>query len=231
MNRNLNFLQPRLFWNLLILSIIFLGCERQPTIRQYTEIFIDAEKKSSPRTEMFSKMPQDDIHAGLMPEGANHATEMQQQLTASVDQTALLWETPKEWVEKKGSGLRLATFNGTNPKAMVETSIVSLGGQAGGVEANVTRWIQQLGLNVPDTQKLNDFINQQEHFSTSSSLPITVIDLTQLQDKNPANSPSMVAAIIDKKDTQIFIKMTGEKQAVLQNRDTFKKFIKSIRLK
>ena len=248
MNWRPEFLQSRLFLSGLILSILFLGCERQVAVRQYTEIFVDADRKILPPQGFSSEMPQDDIHAGLMPQDDIHAglmpqggsnadpmmpmvdAQMQQQINASVDRTPLVWETPKEWVEKKGSGLRLATFRGTDPEAMVEVTIVSLGGSAGGTRANVSRWMQQIGLRVPEAQELDNFVGQQEQFSTTSNLSVTMIDLTQLQNTEAESAPSMIAAVINREDTQVFVKMTGEKQAVLQNRDTFKKFVKSIRL-
>ena len=248
-----------LFLYISLTSVLFLGCEQPAKLRQYTEVFGDAPKKMTPPTGgMFSGMPQDDIHAGLMPQdgvraglmpdddihaglkGSNQQDippmmqgmndpALQQQISASADQTPLEWETPKGWSEKRGGGLRLATFASVDPKT--ETTIVSLSGSAGGLVANATRWIQQLNIPVPGAQELDSFIQRQEKFSTDKGMPVTLIDLTQMQNDSPPDAPSMIAAVIEKEGSQIFVKMTGPKPAVLSSRDTLKSFVKSIHLK
>ncbi len=246
------------FLVVLFASIVFFGCEKPIVKRQYTEFFEDVDKNIPSQPGMFSKMPRDDIHAGIMPQDEIHSGLMpnddihaglsnpnkqdmpnmmqgmndpalQEQITASADQTPLEWETPKGWLEKKGSGLRMATFTSADPKT--ETTIVSLSGSAGGLGANVTRWIQQLKIPVPDEKALNSFVQRQERISTASGMPVTMVDLTQMQNDSPPGAPSMIAAVIEKEGSQIFVKMTGPKQAVLESRDTLKKFVKSIRLK
>ncbi|OGX30922.1 MAG: hypothetical protein A2787_01135 [Omnitrophica WOR_2 bacterium RIFCSPHIGHO2_01_FULL_48_9] len=264
-----NFISLRFVCSTALLCAVGLGCERPIAERHYTEIFVDAEKKAMRRSNDFSRMPQDDIHAKimspdasdsqampqddihskLMPQDEIHAglkaqnmpgadmmggmqdPALQQQINASADQTPLTWETPQEWIEKKGSGLRLATFSGTDPKAMVEVTIISLGGSAGGMIANVTRWMQQIQIDVPAKSDLENFISRQEKFSTTSDLPAQLIDFTQLQGNAGPDVPSMIAAIVERGDTQIFVKMTGSKQAVLQNRDRLKALAKSIKVK
>ena len=200
---------------LLFFCLIMIGCGQPGQVRHYTEVFSDPFQKKSFESS-FSAMPQDDIHAGLM-------------LDDTQQTSPLTWDTPKEWLEKKGSGLRLATFTGVQSK--VETTIVSLGGSAGGVSANITRWMQQIGLDVPESEARDDFIKKQEKFLTRSGLPVAFIDLTELQEKDAGNAPSMIAAIIDRGDTQIFVKMTGTKEDVLKSRAVLKSFVQTIRLK
>ena len=260
MNSKLNFLSLHFICSAIFLCALCAGCERPIAERRYTEIFVDAEKqvkgpssdlsgmpqddihsKLIPQDDIHSKsMPQDDIHAGViaqtMPGMSNMNSAMQdpallQQINASADQTPLAWETPAGWVEKKGSGLRLATFSGTDPNAVVEATIISLGGSAGGMVPNVTRWMQQIQIEVPATPDLESFINRQEKFPTSSNLPVQMFDFTQLQDKAGPDVPSMIAAVVERGGTQIFVKMTGSKQAVLKNREQLKNLAKSIRVK
>ena len=259
MCEKIKILQGLFFLCGIVLCVTLFGCDKPVAQRHYTEVFGDVQKKAAPAAgRMLSGMPQDDIHAGLMPQDDVHAGLMpnddvhaglsdpnkqdmppmmqgmndpalQQQINASADQTPLEWETPKGWSEKRGSGLRLATLASMDPKT--ETSIVSLGGSAGGMSANVARWIQQLKIPVPDAKELDSFIQRQEKFSTAKGMPLTLIDLTQMQNDSPPDAPSMIAVIIEKGDSQIFVKMTGAKQAVLDSRETFKNFAKSIRLK
>ena len=236
MANQLNILKFRGIFAALFLCVVCLGCEQRVTGRQYTEVFVDAEKQAVSRSADFPEMPQDDIHSKLMPQddipsemmpqddihagmnaqnipgmsnmsGGMQDPALQQQINASADQTPLSWETPAGWVEKKGGGLRLATFSGTDPKAMVEATIISLGGSAGGMMANVTRWMQQIQIDIPAKPDLESFINRQEKFSTSSNLPGQLIDLTQLQGNASPDAPSMIAAIVEPGDTPISVKM------------------------
>lgn len=254
-------------WGILFVAGVFvLGCEKPLTKRQYKETFAESPKsKALPDEDMFSRMPKDDIHAGLMPQDDPHTGIMPQddihaglmpqddihaglkssgmmdmsnmqdpqlleQVKASMDKTPLSWETPPGWVEKSGNGLRLATFTGTDPNAMFETTIVSLGGPAGGIAPNVERWMQQFNLPVPDSTGMDSFIKQQERFTTSSKLPVTLVDLTKLQGDAPADAPSMIAAIIERDAAQVFVKMTGSKAAVLENLAGLKSLINSIKV-
>ena len=222
--------------SLFVVCVFVFGCEKPIHKRQYKEIFSESHKNGSlPNDDMFSRMPQDDIHAGLKTSGITDMSNMQnperlEQVKTSVDKTPLSWEVPKGWIEKQGNGLRLATFTGTDPSAMFETTIVSLGGPAGGIGSNVERWMKQLNLTTPNSQEFDSFIKQQERFSTLSNLPVTLVDLTKLQDAAPLDSPSMIAAIIERDDAQIFVKMTGSKAAVLKNLDDFKTLINSIKV-
>lgn len=250
MNSKLKFLNLRFVSICLLLCVVCPGCERPVAERHYTEIFVDAEKQTVSHSDNFHGMPQDDIHSKIMPQDDIHAgldaqnmpgvpdmmggmqdPALQQQINASADQTPLAWDAPKEWMEKEGSGLRLATFSGTDPDAMVETSIISLGGSAGGMVANVTRWMQQIQIDVPAQSELENFVNRQEKFSTLSNFSGQLVDFTSLQGNAGPDAPSMMVAIVERGDTRIFVKMTGSKQAVLQNRDRLRDFAKSIRVK
>ena len=217
----------RYFFGGLIVCVALIGCEKPVAKRHYTEIFVDIHAGLMLRDETPASFIKSDI--GDMP--TMQDSSLQKEINASADQTPLAWETPEGWVEKKGSGLRLATFTGTDSQAPVETTIVTLSGPAGGVSANVERWMRQLKIPVPDPKTLNDFIDRQERFSTVSGLPVVLVDLTQLQDDASADTPGMIAAVIEQKNAQIFVKMTGGKDSLLQNLGRFKNFVKSIRVK
>lgn len=199
-----------------------------------------------------NNMPQDAIHAGLnsndMPQDAVHAQvnpgavsavnqkgpgadmmsmPISPELERSVDRSPLNWQTPPGWSERKGSGMRLVTFTGDSPQGTTETTIISLGGQAGGLEANVTRWIRQIGLSARP-EELQVFLSRQESITTVSGLQTTLVDLTQLQTNMPGTAPSLIAAIIDRGRSQIFIKMTGSKDAVKNQLENFRALITSI---
>ena len=224
---------------LLIGIVFFAGCERTLAERRYTEIVMEPD--AAPNTaikdpqDFLSRMPQDDIHAAFAgANGSNVPANMQtndpvlqEQLNASVARLPLVWKTPSSWSETKGSGMRLATFNSKDKST--ETTIISLGGSAGGIAANVSRWMQQINLEVP-AQGLESFIQEQERSKTASGLAYTLIDFTHLQEKATSDAPSMIAVVMEADGAQIFVKMTGSKQAVLQNRKDFMNLVSSLKV-
>ena len=231
--------------------LVLAGCKSSAPVRNYTEIFHDEGRRfmQAMGEQKTYGMPEDDIHAGLsgnMPDDDIHRVLkskggmtpsmtmpsdplMQKNLEASVDRTPLLWQTPQGWREQKGNGMRLATFTAGAGSQSIETTIISLGGQAGGISSNVVRWINQLQLPGLDDSSLQKFIQSQEKLQTSDGMPAVLIDLTSLQERSSGAVPSMIAAIINKSSAQIFIKMTGSKSAVLANKDKLKNFVKSIK--
>lgn len=211
--------------------LIYAGCERPTSERHYTEIFMEAPSKPS-------GLPMDDPHAfmRLMPEDEIHANlnttdaGLKERLEASVAKTPLSWNTPSGWLERPASGMRLATFINTDPQLPVETTIVALAGTSGGIEDNVVRWMGQIHLEVPDSRDLNDFIKKQERFLTDSGLTVILIDFSGRQKTMGTDVPSMIAAVIERPDSQIFVKMNGSKQAVIQNRTALKSLIRSLKV-
>ena len=125
--------------------------------------------------------------------------------------------------------MRLVTFNSTDKKNPIETTIITLGGMAGGISSNVLRWMRQINMNIPETTDLEEYISNLEKFTTESNLNGVLIDLTQRQISAPEDVQSMIAAIIDNEDSQIFVKMTGTKTALLNNLSEFKSLSQSIR--
>lgn len=157
--------------------------------------------------------------------------EQQELLLASKGEGHFQWQTPKDWIEKPGGGMRLATF--TNPNASsIDVSLVSLSGPAGGMLANINRWLQQIDLPVMDQAALDQFLNKQEKFNTESGVSIVLIDfssLIQAQHSKEAQVPGLMASIIDQPDSTVFIKMTGLLDEVNQNKEAFKQLCWSFR--
>ena len=234
-----------MYKNYLVLSYItafifsITGCEQPLPKRHYTEVFIESESKSSlPMNRhhaLLQMMPKDDIHANLNLDKMDMESmddmgdmSVQKGLDQSADKTPLRWIAPEGWLERRGSGMRVATFKNADQQNPIEVTIVALGGNAGGIAANVVRWMQQINLETPDAVDLATFIKSQENLTTAAGLTATMVDLTEWQAKASSDTPSMIAAIIDRGSSQIFIKMTGDKKAVIQNRDAFKSLVQSI---
>ena len=187
-------------------------------------------------------MGQEDPHAGLDMSGAGSAGPQMPAIMGNRDPHAGLdmssgapmmapadesknrfaWTVPQGWSEEPGQGMRVATFHSdSNPKA-VDVSIVALGGMAGGLEANLKRWLGQIGVSVPDDQ-LQKFIKSSQD---------NIFDFTQLQKGSDATSKSMIAAVllIDQ-NTTVFVKMAGSIQDVTQEKENFIKLVQSVHAK
>lgn len=225
--------------------------------RSFHEVNIEPEQEqASQQTDpnaFMGEMPDDDIHAafrknqgtapdmGAMPDDDIHkqfkagsttmsgGMPMDPALMNSVAPTALSWSTPEGWQEEKGGGMRVATFKAGEGDLAVETSVISLAGSAGGMTANVSRWMGQLNLEVPSALEMDEFINSQDKIKTSSGLAVTLIDFTKMQKDASDETSSMIAAVVEGTGNQVFIKMTGSKGAVLKNFDAFKALVGSLK--
>lgn len=193
----------------------------------------------SPGSIATGEMPEDDIHAGLrntpLAEGQPASSrmtiqaidpEMAAMLTNSVVEVPLTWATPDGWIQQAASGMRLATFVVQDQENPIEVSIISLGGVSD-VGSNTARWLAQVGLSISGTE-LFSFVDRLEMISTQTGQEGVLIDATALQGESALDSPSLVGAIIDNGGSQIFVKMTGSKKAVLSNKDNLKKLVQSI---
>ena len=222
------------------------GCDRRSGKRTYQEIVQSVPSQPShPAMPMSgeldtSAIPDDDIHAflregqGGMP-GPMAMTgvvdpQTQKMLEASVARPPLSWATPEGWQESPGSGMRLATFRSADTGDPVECALISLAGDAGGVESNAARWMQQVNIAVPDVPAMEKFLAAQKKIKTRDGFDATILDLTQLQSQDDLESPSMAATIITLPDMTVFVKMTGARGAVLKNRDQFEALCESLKL-
>ena len=165
-----------------------------------------------------------------LPMGGAVDQQTQKMLEASVARPPLAWATPEGWQELPGSGMRLATFRSADTGDPVECALISLAGDAGGVESNAARWMQQVNIAVPDAPAMEKFLAAQKKIKTPDGFDATVLDLTQLQSQDDLESPSMAAAIITLPDMTVFVKMTGTRGAVLKNRDQFEALCESLKL-
>ncbi|MEK7816134.1 MAG: hypothetical protein AAB294_04860 [Pseudomonadota bacterium] len=197
-----------------------------------------------------SAIPDDDIHASLgegqgVASGAMPAfgearqgrpmtgvvdQQTQKMLEASVARPPLSWATPEGWQDQGAGGMRLATFKSADAKEPVECALISLAGAAGGLESNAARWMRQVNIAVPEAPDMEEFLAAQKRIQTKDGFDATILDLTQLQPKEDFESPSMVATVITLPDMTVFVKMTGTRGAILENKDKFETLCASLKL-
>lgn len=138
------------------------------------------------------------------------------------------WETPEGWNENRAaSGIRLAAFTiKSNNKESICT-IIPLRGEAGGLKANVTRWLGQITTTMqPSGHTVERLLKSREKFLTKGQFPAVLIDYTPVT-PHPADK-SILVSVITVKGSSIFIKMMGEKSHLIENKKKFKALCQSL---
>ncbi len=179
--------------------LVVVACTRQPHVREYDEVVI----KPSPVVAAF-----DGSGAGSVAVGP------------------LVWQTPPAWQELPGDGIRLAAFLLEQGDRRAETTVVMLGGAAGGVEANVVRWLDQLGLQLAD-EELAQFLAAGETVAARDGMRLTLFDFTRLA---TTGGDSMLAAVGSVLDQTLFVKMSGDGDLVAAARGDFLRLVGSLGL-
>ena len=220
------------------IAFIFTGCgSKEPQVRKYLE-YVEAKKEPAP---MQAGLPAGHpALSGHFPgDGHVHGEQALDVDAASVndmmdpsapqvsfESPTLVWDTPENWMlEPGGNAMRLATFKVSKLGIEATTTIVALGGAAGGLESNISRWLGQLGVSA-DAEKLSSFINGLPEIVTVSGDKGHVVDLSSWVS---ADAASMLAGIISRGDQTIFVKMTGPTALLAEEKSAFNLLCESIR--
>ncbi len=209
----------------LVLLIVFLinGCSDKPAVRHYTEIIVDEKPALPPMVQAA-----DDPHAGLNMSGA--MTQPMPTANAHI-KDKLTWTTPQGWEQSAGTTMRLASFKLIKDPTAIDCSIVSLGGMAGGLEANLQRWLGQIKLSISDEQ-LREFIANAKTLKTTSGLDVQLFDFTTLQKANTDGAtPTILAAMLTVDEATVFIKMNASIAVTKEQRNAFESLVRSVRAK
>lgn len=133
---------------------------------------------------------------------------------------ALKWTTPTGWKAQPGSSMRLGSFGIEQHSRTGLCTIVKLGGAAGGVEANVKRWIGQIGLEVPPQEEFAEFMDRQTEFKSEGGLECVLVDLTTLGTQGPEQA-SLLGAVFALGDMTVFVKFAGPVALLQEERASF----------
>ena len=153
---------------------------------------------------------------------------MKKSFEQQTDLSPLNWMAPQNWIEKKPTDFRIASYDVPMPNGeIVDVSISMFPGDAGGIEQNVNRWRRQLNLK-PQTKDVILENAKQEFNVLGNYLMIHL--------KNDLTKQSILGSIIPHSNNEtiiqtIFIKMTGSTLALNELDYEFNIFCKSISLK
>jgi len=130
------------------------------------------------------------------------------------------WETPEHWSETEGSQFSLIDFEALHGDSRAAISVTKLAKAAGGLSANVNRWRKQIGL-----EEIND--PQFESFVVDGN-PGWFVEMSGTRDGKPATTLGVIHTITYSTAQETwFYKITGDTDAVMKERDTFRNYVQS----
>ncbi len=191
-------------------GLLLLGnCRSKEEKKTYSEVKgfdspVQAQAiKINPNTNMDAQMP---------PASSGSAAKLQ-------------WQLPEGWHDFPGSGMRMAVIKTSEAQGADECGIVSLPGAAGGLEANVTRWLGQLNITLPP-ESIGKFISSQQKIKTRGNFELVLIDFGSLV-KDDAGI-SMLVGVTTPGDYSYFVKLTGKKSNLAKAVKDFSRFCQSL---
>ena len=187
----------------LLLTFLF-GCNSDPQPRHYTEI----------------------------------AFREKSQIAASVEAPIhITWVKPEGWEEQSGGDpMRVASFlapdpalahtGEMDPKAL-DVSVVQLAGNAGGIKANVTRWLGQIKL-IATAENIDDLISHAEQITIKTGQNGIILDFTGMLSGDLTQSSSMIGTILSDSSYTVFVKAMGDRNHLLTLKPEIRDFTKSM---
>jgi len=161
-------------------------------------------------------IPDIPAHAGLAGKAAAGAATSG---AASAEASAhLAWQLPKGWTAQPGSGMYYAIIKTSADPSASEIGVLSLPGEAGGLQANAERWMGQLGLH-PAAGEVSSFVSNSRRFKSTGNLDVTLLDFGSAVKGDDGSS--MIVAIAKPAGDSYFLKMVGKKSVLAKHSQEF----------
>jgi hypothetical protein len=135
------------------------------------------------------------------------------------------WEIPSGWQETNATQMLLAKFAVTNQDGEAEVTISSFPGEVGGLLANVNRWRGQLGLPPFAQDDLDKSISRLDVLGGTA----TLVDLNGRAATRGGKETRLVGVVWPRGGQTWFYKLMGDPAAAGREKDTFVKFVQSVR--
>lgn len=139
----------------------------------------------------------------------------------------LTWQIPLGWKQGAGDQMRLVRFYSMAHPQDIDCSITALSGDAGGMQANLVRWLGQLDIAASD-EVINQLEDSAQTLSSEDHHEIKVFDFTTFETNS---NKSMLAAVMSLDGLTVFIKMTGSPDTLAANRANYFQLLSSMRLR
>ena len=136
------------------------------------------------------------------------------------------WTLPQGWRTQSGARpMRFATLEVTShrsPDRGIEVSVTVLGGNGGGLLANLNRWREQLGLDPISEEELVNHVSRHETVNAQAFMA----DIVSVRN---SKRHRMLAAIIFRSTAAWFFKIVGDDSVIAGHKPALVELIKSVR--
>ena len=146
---------------------------------------------------------------------------------APANATKLQWDLPAGWHDFPGSGMRMAVIKTSDTEGGDDCGIVALPGAAGGLNANVTRWLDQLNISLTP-EGVEKFIAGQQRIKTRGNFELVLMDFGSLV--KDGSGSSMMVGVATPGDYSYFIKLNGKKSNLAKASKDFARLCQSLRV-
>jgi len=136
----------------------------------------------------------------------------------------LAWETPAGWSEEPPTNMRSASFRVGD----VECYLTELGGDGGGLAANVNRWRSQLGLELLEPEEIGD-LDSGQFMGEAATLVDFEGTYSGMSGTDPRGGYRLVGWLSFADQGARFLKMTGPAEQVAAELDNFHALARSFR--
>ena len=151
----------------------------------------------------------------MIPDKENALIKMSENLKLS-------WEKPESWIETSGHEMRLVSYNVPFSNGIGDLSVITFEGSSGGVEANVNRWRQQIGLELLNSSEIKES-------SMNMDGKLGKYEFFKLvNEKNPDSA--ILSAIFQLETSTLFVKLSIDSTGIEETENDFITFCKSIHL-
>ncbi len=221
-----------MIWSVIIALLVFTGCQQQIQERHFTETVPQKPPVVMNMENPHGGMNMDDPHAGMNMADPHAGMDMSAMGadTTIPSQSILDWDVPQGWEIVGGHPMRLATFRLKNDPKAFECSIIMLGGEAGGVDSNLKRWLGQVGVE-PSEANLDKLLKGVTALKTKDGQEAKVYDITALQDGAAGTTKSLVVGMFTLNGSTIFVKLSGSVASLKKERDHLIGLVQSLRRK
>jgi len=168
------------------------------------------------------KVASDSTAESPAPPAADPADAASKQEAPGAAQTdSIVWQAPKDW-KQEAAGQFLTAAYALPGGGRVTVS--KLGGDGGGLAANVNRWRGQLGFKPLDDK---DVVGQPLKI-TDSDEEMLLFNLTS--ENPPADAQGILAGVLPLKTESWYFKFSGPVDLLRKSEDLFMEFLRSVRI-
>jgi hypothetical protein len=135
--------------------------------------------------------------------------------------SGLAWETPSGWTGLASTTMRVANFR-IGGDEHTECYVTLFPGDGGGTLANVNRWRQQLGRDELSTAQLDEL--PRIPMLGGEAVMVEIEGTLRSKDATPDAKVLMLGAVASLGDRTVFVKLTGPRERVEPERESFRAF-------